>query len=405
MALGFRVLRRLGISARAAAAALFVWALWPFFAWHLEDWERRLFHFFFAPPPVELNSQWMWWRYYAVCINAGFNAMSDTPGLASALAAMLAALALPARRSSAAAFGALWGFACLIRINYILLLPFFLYVAYSRREEFGGTGRFLAAGAAAGAGFLTVFGFQFFVNFRQFGSILTFGYSRHYLDFAPLDRPSAGFTWHTLLKWINLRHLALSNHPWWCVGLAGLLFTRDRRRRNLLVWGSVPLILFFLGYSHTFCDARRFIFLSFVLFLGAFTGLEVWRELPGRRRVAIPAAVAAMMLFSLPPIMWGGATPWLIGESFGRGALPAVIAAMIALPLVVAGFAAGEFRAGRRRFGAMLLFLVGYWEFGVPAVAGILLSAAVLRAVADLVADAAGAIRRRVRIPPRGKRI
>ena len=392
MVIGFRLLRRLGLSARAAAAALFIWAVWPFFAWHLEDWERNFFCSFFALPPTDLESPWMWWRYYGICINAGFNAMSDTPGLAAALAAMLAALAFPARRGAAAMIGALWGFACLIRINYILLLPFFLCAAHCRREEFGGWRRFLGAGVLAAVGFLAVFGFQFFVNCRQFGAPLTFGYSRHYLDFAPLDRPAAGFTFHTLLKWTNLRHLALANHPWWCMGLAGLLFTRDRRRRSLLVWGSVPLILFFLGYSHTFCDARRFIFVSFVLFLGAFAGLEVWREVPSRRRIAIAAAVAAMMLFALPPIMWGGATPWLIGETFGRGTLPVVIGAMIALPLVVAGCAVAEFRAGRRRAAAMLLFLVLYWEFGIPAVAGILLAAVILRAVADHIAEAAAVI-------------
>lgn len=226
------------------------------------------------------------------------------------------------------------------------------------------------------------------MNCRQFGAPFIFGYSRHYLDFAPLDRPAAGFTFHTLLKWTNLRHLALSNHPWWCLGFAGLLFMRDRRRRCLLTWGAVPMILFFLGYSHTFCDARRFIFVSFVLFLGAFAGSEVWREIPRRRRAAILAAVAAMMLFALPPMMWGGATPWLLGETFGRGTLPVVIGAMILFPLIVAGFAAAEFRAGRRRAAALLAFLVLYWEFGVPAAAGILLAAVVLRAVADSVAEA-----------------
>ena len=390
MVLGFRLLRRMGLSARAAFAALLVWAAWPFFAWHLEDWENNFFCSFFALPPFELDSPWMWWRYYASCINSGFNAMSDTPGLAAALAAMLAVLALPARRSSAAAVGALWGFACLIRINYIMLLPFFLCAAHYRREEFGGAKRFFAAGVLAAVGFLAIFGFQFFVNRHQFGSMLTFGYSLHYLNFAPLDRPAAGFTFHTLLKWTNLRHLALSNHPWWCAGFAGLLFMRDRRRRNLMVWGSVPLILFFLGYSHTFCDARRFIFASFVLFLGAFTGLEVWSELPGRRRIAIPVAVAAMMLFALPPMMWGGATPWLVAETFGSVAFPAVLAAMVLPPLAVAGFAVSEFRAGRRRSGALLLFLVGYWEFGVPAVAGVLLAASVLRAAADHFVEAAG---------------
>lgn len=146
MAVGFRLLRRLGVSARAAFAALLIWAAAPFFAWHLEDWERNFFCSFFALPPTDLESPWMWWRYYAVCINAGFNAMSDTPGLLAALLAMLAVLAVPARPRWAAAVGALWGFACLIRINYILLLPFFLCAAFFRRAEFGGWRRFLGAG-------------------------------------------------------------------------------------------------------------------------------------------------------------------------------------------------------------------------------------------------------------------
>ena len=389
MILGFRLLRRMGVGARGSFAVLLIWAVWPFFAWHLEDWEGRWFHSFFAFPPVDPDSPWMWWRCYASFINAGFNAMSDTPGLAAALAAMLAVLALPARRSSAAAVGALWGFACLIRINYILLLPFFLCAAHFRMPEFGGAKRGIAAGILAAVGFLAVFGFQFFVNRHQFGSPFVFGYSRHYLDFAPLDRPAAGFTFHTLLKWTNLRHLALSNHPWWTLGLAGLLFMRDRKRRDLLIWAGVPLILFFLGYSHTFCDARRFIFVSFVIFLGAVAGLEVWSELPPKRRNAVLASVAAMILFAQPLMMRRGATPWLIAENFGRIGAAVSLAAAVLLPLAVAFFAALEFRAGRRRAGSLLLFLALYWELGVPAVAGILLAAAAALAVADHLAEAA----------------
>ena len=53
-------------------------------------------------------------------------------------------------------------------------------------------------------------------------------------------------------------------------GISGLLFIRDRHLRIALTLAAVPLILFFFGYTHTYCDVRRFILMAFPVFIAAF---------------------------------------------------------------------------------------------------------------------------------------
>jgi len=310
LVLGYLVLRKLGVSEKRSCIAMLCCALWPLVAFHYEKIDQGLVQAFFLPPTwlVKFND----WFYYAFCINSGFNAMSDTPGLLAVMGCLYFALAMPSKARYAALFGALYGFACLVRINYILLAPLFAFLLFRRFRE---SRELLAAAALASTGaFIAAFAVQFIGNTLQYGSPFTFGYVRHYRELAPLDRPAAGFTWHTFAKLAALRGLVRCNLPVFAVGTAALWMTKDRFRQAVLVLLTVPVVLFFCGYSHTFCDLRRFVFPAFYGFVMAAAAVEIWDALGTRMRFAVVLLLCAMTALTLPyRAPWRG-VPFLLGD-------------------------------------------------------------------------------------------
>jgi len=325
IALGFAILRRLGFSPLRAAVPMLCWAVWPFVHFHAELWNRDFFQSYFQLFGVSGN----WWNFYSVIINAGFNAMSDTPGLCAVLGCIAFALYMPLRKSSVLPLGMLFGFACLLRINNVFLAPVLAYIAFFR---FGAELRSVkfacsVAGLAA-AGFLVVFGFQFWVNFHQFGNPLTFGYVLHYREAAEGLRPANGFTLQTFLSGRNIRFLVGTNRAAWALGLTGLLLLRDRRLRTLLALWAIPFIWFFFGYSHTFCDARRFVFAAFPAMLAALAALECWGTLSRREAAATALLITGTLFLTLP---FGADLPFLPQREL-LGAISYVVpAALVAL--------------------------------------------------------------------------
>ena len=312
LALGYLILRKLQVSAGKACIAMLVWALYPFVFFHLEDWNRHIFQYFAYPN--YWFSQFNGHFYYSFCINAGFNAMSDIPGLLCVLGCLYMILALPAKLRYAALTGALYGFSCMVRINYILLAPMFALVYYTKFKE--SRIMLLKAALSSCGAFLAVFSFQMICNTIQFGSPLTFGYVMHYPGNAALDRPAAGFTWHTFSKLTFLRYLFRVNLPVFALGTAALWSMRSRFNQGLLILMSVPVVLFFCGYSHTFCDARRFTFPAFAGFIMAVAALEIWRELPRKAVIMIAAGLLAMILLALPyKAFWRG-LPFMTGDGY-----------------------------------------------------------------------------------------
>lgn len=268
LAAAFCVLKNFKLKSYCAFAAILLWAIYPFFVYHVELWDALVFKPLVALPTFSDFTP-DWWRFYSVCINAGFNAMSDTPGLLAVLCTMLLAQKLPLSNRNVFLIGAAFGFCCLIRINYIFFSPILGWICLEKFSSGNKWELLKLAGAAAG-GFLTLFIWQFLVNIHHFGNPLTFGYSLHYLDFPAHKRPDTGFNWSTLCELRNIRFLIGANKLLMTGGIAGLLFIRSRKIRIALTLTAVPLIFFFFGYTHTYCDARRFIMMAFPVFIAAF---------------------------------------------------------------------------------------------------------------------------------------
>ena len=369
LALAFLILREVKLPLYAAAAALFTAVLWCFVACHLENWDACSFPSFFVLPAFVTADPLGMWKFYRFCIGAGFNAMSDTPGLLVVLATVWCALSLPLKKRHAALTAALYGFACLIRINYCFLAPLLAFLWLVRMRETKHPWREVALHAAAGAAaFLALFGWQLFVNYRDFGSIFRFGYVLHYLDFPAGERPADGFTFHTLTQWRNLKFLFGANHAAWTLFFAGTLFLRDRKLRTLFVLWAVPITIFFLGYYQTYCDAARFILPAFVAFFGAFFAPECWRETPPRRIAAAVVAVGVL-------VVCGRLNPRL-GVN--------VLCTLVPAALFAAATAFYLWRKGDRELAALIGFAVVYCALASPFVGGVLLVLLLLRSVFDI---------------------
>ena len=344
LALGFLILRKFNVSAKMASAAMLVWSIYPFVSLHLEDWNTLNFQQFFHYP--QWFSRFNGHFYYSFCINSGFNAMSDIPGLFLVMGCLYLVLVMPSKYRYAAFSGALYGFACLVRINYILLAPLFAYVLWKKFEY-----RQLCTAALSSVGaFLAVFGIQLVCNTIQFGSPFTFGYILHYTQNAALDRPVAGFTWHTFSQWKNLNYLFKVNLPVFALGTAALWMMRDRFKQTVLVLLSVPVVLFFCGYSHTFCDARRFVFPAFAGLLMAVAASDMWKTLSRKDSLSVFSALFLMLTLTVPFQAYWRGLPFMLGQGI------LLRLAGILIPLLLFGIIWGFIRR-KLYFEAAFVFL------------------------------------------------
>jgi len=200
---------------------------------------------------------------YELFVFLGYNAVSDTLGCALVFSCLAFVLYMKKSLSRVALFAALFGLACLVRMNNILFAPLLAFVLYLRMAEnlrsCRDWSRFLAAGAIP---FLLVVGCQLAVNRIQLGSIWTTPYSLH-----SYENVSKGFLFSMLP--FGIPFLGITNHAYLVVGGLSLFFVRDRRNRVLLTLWTVPLVLFFYGYPVIFTNATRFLLPAFSGFIAA----------------------------------------------------------------------------------------------------------------------------------------
>ncbi len=301
LAVGFAILRNLGFRNTEAFAAVMLWAVLPFFTFHAENWNNCSFPGFFAPPPPNGDT----WRLYTLFIQSGFNAMSDYPAALVLLLSILTICKIKVNEAGFLLSGALFGAGCLIRMPLILYVPFLGAVtALKFRDNRLSAGRAAALLGYGAAGFLTVFGWQLILNAVQFGNPLTFGYINHqcHNGLSPAD----GFTLKTLFQGAHIRYLGEANRGIWAAGAAGLLLMRERRQAALLCLWIIPPILFFYGYSHTFCDAYRFILPTYLPLAAAYCSRNLWGS--GRHRTAAAVIFTAALLTvtgsaEIPPLL------------------------------------------------------------------------------------------------------
>lgn len=240
----FLIARKLTGSTAVALWTALIYAVIPMFYFHDENWQQNYAMGYFALPAAD----WCF-AYYKSLTWGGFNAMSDVPSTALVLLLIYGSLKLEKKYCHAAMLGALFGLACAFRINNLFYAPVAAYL-WLARDKFDWRKSALDA-LAGGIGFLAVFGWQFYLNNRQFGSAFTFPYVLY-------DQTADGFRLDMVAK--NLPILFGANLWLFLPGFAAIAFLGDRKLQLTLALWIVPTLIFFAGYVHTRDDVTRFVF-------------------------------------------------------------------------------------------------------------------------------------------------
>ena len=305
-AMFYLIVNKISGSRVKALLSCVLWIILSFFVYYTYDIGRELLKSYCALPLFDFG-----FRFYKSLTWAGFNAMSDTPAMFFMMLTVTLTLYMRKNFGMLLTVSALFGFTCLIRINYVFFAPLLAWLFWRRfGKDFLDKGFLLKALLTSIGAFLLVFTPQFLVNHFQCGSILNFPYIYH-------DEANSGFELDMLSTGIPV--LVKANLAFFTLGLVGLLNLKDRALRIIFTLWIVPLILFFFGYKCVESDAVRFLLPLFPAMSAAF--IFGWPESSRFNRCMLSALFAASILlvcpsayswdvlypFDLQNYLWGGA--------------------------------------------------------------------------------------------------
>jgi len=296
------IIRKLTGSQYKGFFTALLWTVIPFFYSHFEFWDKKIFKAFFAFPDDTFC-----FRLYRNIITMGFNAMSDTPSTFFVLLCILLSVFMPAKIRSIALIAFVYGFACLLRINNIFFAPLIAWLFWCRFNVRLLEWNFLFKAMLTAVGvFLATFGWQLIINKMHFGHFFSFPYVLH-------GGANDGFRWPFVSQ--GIQYLGGSNLAYWALGTAGIFFVSDRKLRITLILWAVPVILFFFGYTFTFCDSHRFIMSSYSAILAAFVCADIWDKTSVSEKARLVAMLSISLLLVCPgAYLWDYQLPWDIQQ-------------------------------------------------------------------------------------------
>ncbi len=302
----YLIIRKLTGSQLKGFFTALLWTVIPLFYSHFEFWDEKVFKSFFALPKDTFC-----FRFYRNIITMGFNAMSDTPSTFFVLLCILLCVFLPAKIRSIAIIAFVYGFACLLRINNIFFAPLIAWLFWCRFNTRLLEWNFLGKALLTAVGvFLATFGWQLIINKMHFGHFFSFPYVLH-------GGANDGFRWPFVSQ--GIQYLGGSNLAYWALGTAGIFFVSDRKLRITLILWAVPVILFFFGYTYTFCDSHRFIMSSYSAILGAFVCADIWNKTSVSEKIRLIIMLSISLLLVCPSAyLWDYQLPWDMQE-WSRG--------------------------------------------------------------------------------------
>lgn len=289
IALVFLIVKSVSKSDAKAFIVAAILAAMPFLYYPFEAWSFDYFRAFFIPPGFIVGM-----RPYYLFHWTGFNALSDTPSSAFALLCILLSLRMKGGLLPLISVSALFGFACMVRVNNVMFAPLLAYLfMQSNIAQLKDAAFAWKAVAASLGGFLLLFLPQLMANAIDSGSPFSLPYLFHGGDVAK------GF----LLSAIPFgsKFLFLCNALYVVAGILGVMFMRDVRKRTVFALWAFPLLLFFCGYPAAGNNPVRFLLPVYGALLGAFVCCDAW---PERRagRIAALMTVALTFLLVVPPL-------------------------------------------------------------------------------------------------------
>ncbi len=222
----------------------------------------------------------------------GYNSLSEPLSMCVLLGAMLLAYCWRGGMVKYIVVGLVFGFAMLVRMNNLCAAPVVAYLLWlCDREKLSGSISYVlkALGCAFVAAF-AVFGWQLFVNYLHQGSIFKTPYT---LINIQQERVGVRFFANMSMYYFRIHSLIF------VLPLLGMVFTRDRNLRNVLVLWSFPMILFFFCFNYMGYPYRFFVPLYPALAAGLVCS-DIWSREGGVKRYVLAALLLFMVFPSLP---------------------------------------------------------------------------------------------------------
>jgi len=353
LALAWLLALKISGSRVKAFAATALWAVLPFIAFPVELHDIQAFKCVLALPQISPGS----YRLYDIVNGTSVCGLSDAPSTFLALSCVALALALRPGLLLFASVSALFGVACLFRINNILLAPLLAFLFWRKLREWNEAG-FLKTLAMAGislGAFILTFSPQLAANMRQFGHPLTFPYILHG------NGAARGFVISELNAGTN--YLFGCNFIYVALAAAALPFVRGKMERTALALWAVPLLLFFAGYAMVGAAPIRFILTAYPAMFIALAAAGFWDELSGKGKTLLALALAAACALTSPCHRTTPPLPWNL-EEFPWGPKLAILLE-IAVPALCLVAALWLWRRSKAASGFLLLFCLLYFP-GLP---------------------------------------
>ena len=323
-----------------AAAALL--AVLPFISFPVELFGYHVFKNVMAIPDIDPGS----YRLYDIVNAIGYNGQSDTPSAFICLLCLALALFMKPKAWQFAAISALFGFACLIRLNNVFLSPLLAFLFWRKLCEDGfRLQRAFGVGILCSLAFILVFGWQLAVNAWQFGSPFKLPYVLHPNDAAK------GFVLSRLPQGIDF--LLGCNYMVVCLAAAALPFIKVKWSRVALSLWCLPMIIFFCGYAEVGGASIRFVLICYPAFLAALAMGAFWDELDLKGRLALAGTLLAACALCSPCHRMTPTFPWDL-ENYGWGE-NAVLALNMGIPALCVGVAAWLYGSSKKELNRQTL--------------------------------------------------
>jgi hypothetical protein len=282
----FFVFKKLLKSWQVSLAAGILWIVIPFFWFGVQIWSKQTFFMIAGLPEFGFS-----WRGYGMQQMLGFNNLVDALSAVSVFGAVALAVFTRGKYTTFILASAVFGFACLVRINNLMFAPVIAFFFWGRWHTEWRTyiNCFLSILVACGA-FLAVFGCQLLLDKYHFGSFWTLPYS--------ITGAAPGFELNCVSR--NIRFLFGCNHLYIVMGLAGLILCKDRTSKIAFSLWIIPTIILFAGFVGTETDAHRYLVNVFCAMFAIFVFWIREQKLSARNLLLWTGVMLTMLLFYNP---------------------------------------------------------------------------------------------------------
>ena len=249
-----------------------------------ETWSDFLFKARFALPDVD------GYRLYKQYLNSGFNNLPDVPSFFILALMVLYSLFGKKNIVSIIVVSCLFGLACLVRLNNIMLAPLVAMLFWFKyKNDFYDYKKLVLYALVSIFSFLAVMSVQFVVNYMNYGAVLASPYGD---PENPIS--NVGFICQAITTMIGCTYLFM------VVGVAGLIFQTNRKNRIILVLWTIPMILFFSTTRCVSVAPNRYLIFVIPGLLLSFFALSLWQKANKIELTALIISLVFTFIFVSP---------------------------------------------------------------------------------------------------------